>query len=115
MSREWPTEALSSLRFSLSGASPRFLRSTFSRHSVALLIVDIRALAGCALVPRQAAAAGAAAIPIAAAARSPIPSRRIHRRVERWVLGRAGRAGLEPEIGRASCRERVESVVVAVT
>src|SRR5690348_8570760 len=98
MSREWPREAWSSSRFSLSGASPRFLRSTFSRQSVALSTVEIRALVGWEFAPLQAAAAGAAPIAIAATASSPITSRRIHGRVERPVSDRAGRAGLELEL-----------------
>src|SRR4051794_4088158 len=99
MSREWPTEALSSLAFSFSGASPCFLRSALSRQSVALFTVDRRAPPGWAAAPRQAAAAGAAPIATAAVASSPITTPRITlRRVERGPLGRAGRTGLEPEL-----------------
>src|SRR6185312_2196199 len=48
--------------------------------------------------PLHAAAAGAAPIAIAASASSPITSRRMHGRVERRLLARAGRAGLELEL-----------------
>src|SRR5690348_12355606 len=97
MSREWPSDAESSLVFSLSAGSPRFFLSTFSRQRVALSIVEMRALDGWAALPRQAADAGAAAIAIAAAVSSAIPTPRIHGRVE-MGSGRARGAGLELEL-----------------
>src|SRR3954471_1788166 len=98
MSREWPTEALSSLRFSFSACRPRLRRSALRRQSVALLTVDARALVGWAAEPRQAAAAGAAAIAMDAAASSPMAHPRIVGRVEMDDSGCAGRAGLELEL-----------------
>src|SRR5919198_4601693 len=82
MSRECFTDALSRREFSLSAERPAFLRSAFSRQSVALLTVEMRALAGWAPAPRQAAAAGVAAIASAAAVSAAITSPRIHGRVE---------------------------------
>ena len=83
MSREWPRDARSSRLLSLSAASPRLVRSAFSRQSVALSIVAIEVAAGWAVVLAQAAApalagvAATTAAALAAAATTPVGTPRI--------------------------------------